>query len=88
MAASGNPGPGNEYAPGKPLLSVPAPGQTAVTNALNANTGRYDVFRDGFRIAVSKTAFHAAEISAAAAVNYPNPWKQPVITTFEAPVNS
>jgi hypothetical protein len=88
MAAGGYPGPGNEYAAGKPPLSVPPTGQTTVTNAPNANTSRYDIFRDGFRIAQAKTAFHAAEISAAAASSYPNPWKQPVITTFEAPVNS
>jgi hypothetical protein len=88
MAAGKPPGPGNEYAAGKPPLSVPLAGQTTVTNALNASTGRYDIFRDGVRIAVAKTAFHAAELSQAASVNYPNPWVRPVITTFEAPVGS
>jgi hypothetical protein len=79
------PGPGNEYGAGKPPLSVPEAGQSVVTNGLNPSTGRYDIFRDGLRIAIAKTAWHAAEVSQAAALNYPNPWKRPVVTAFEAP---
>jgi len=79
-------GPGHEYDVAPPPLSVPPTGVTTVTTASNAATGRIDVLRDGRRIAVAKTAFHAAEIAAHAALAYSNPWKIPLVTTFEAPL--
>lgn len=85
------PGPGNEYLPVTPQTvakSAPPPGLSVVSNAPNAATGRYDVIRDGVRIAVCKTQSHANEISSAAALNYPNPnlfVSRNLITTFEPP---
>jgi hypothetical protein len=81
-------GPGHEYDPGPPALSIPPAGLTVVSTATNAVTGRIDVFRDGFRIAVAKTSFHAGEVAAHAALAYPNPWKRPTITSFEAPAGT
>lgn len=78
-------GPGHEYDTAPPPFSIPPAGATTVSTASNAVTGRIDIFRDGLRIAVAKTAFHAAEVAAAAAVAYPNPWKAPVVTSFQAP---
>lgn len=91
MAKYTLPGPGSEYAAGKPPLSVPVAGVTTVTNAPNPVTGRFDVFRDGVRIAVCKTQSHANEISAHAAGVYPNPNPATLrnqITSFEPPPGS
>jgi len=78
-------GPGHEYDVAPPPLSIPPAGASTVTSAANAATGRIDILRDGRRIAVAKTAFHAGEVAGHAASSYPNPWKWPTVTSFEAP---
>lgn len=88
MAKITVPGPGNEYAAGKPPTTVPPSGQSTVTNAVNPASGRYDVFRDGVKIAVCKTQSHANEISGHAALAWPNPNPATLmnqITSFSAP---
>jgi hypothetical protein len=78
-------GPGHEYDVAGPPLSVPPAGASSVSSSSNALTGRIDIFRDGLRIATAKTSFHAGEVAAAAAGTYANPWKAPLLTTFQAP---
>jgi len=73
---------------GKPPTSIPPPGQTSVTQAQNVVTGRYEVFRDGYRIAVAKTSFHASELAAHATNSWPNPYQAPIVTSFEPPAGS
>ena len=88
LLASAIPGPPlyTEKVPGaKPPTSIPPPGQTTVTQGQNAVTGRYEIYRNGYRIAVSKTASHAAEIAGHASLNWPNTYQPPIVTTFEAP---
>jgi hypothetical protein len=60
-----------------------------VTNGgLNAGTGRYEIYRNSYRIATAKTSFHAGELAAAASVNWPNTYQAPILTAFEAPAGS
>lgn len=77
-----------EATPGfKAPTSVPPPGQTTVTQGgQNAATGRFEIYRNGYRIATSKTSSHAAEIAAAAAGNWPNTYQSPIVTAFEPPL--
>ncbi len=77
------------YVPGaKPPTSIPPAGLTTVSQGLNPVTGRYEIYRNGYRIAVSKTSFHAGEIAAHAALNWPNTYQPPIVTTFEAPAGA
>lgn len=70
----------------KPPTSVPPAGQTTVTNpGINPATGRYEIYRNGYRIGTAKTAFHAAELAAHAATNWPNTYQAPITTGFEVP---
>jgi hypothetical protein len=80
--------------PGPPLYtektqkaptSVPPAGQTTVSQGQSAVTGRFEVYRNGYRIATAKTASHAAEIAAHAALNWPNTYQPPIVTSFEPP---
>jgi hypothetical protein len=86
LGVGGIPGPPLYGAPGaKPPTSIPPAGQTSVTQGQNAVTGRFEIYRNGYRIAVAKTAVHAAEIAAHAATNWPNTYQPPIVTSFEAP---
>jgi hypothetical protein len=88
LASGGIPGP-PVYVPGaKAPFSIPPPGQTVVSQAQNASSGRYEVYCNGYRIAVAKTPFHAGEIAGAAALNWPNTYQPPILTTFEAPAGA
>lgn len=86
------PGPGNEYVAGAAApKSVPPVGLSNVSNQQNAVTGRFDVWRDGVRIAVCKTQSHANEISSHASVNWPNPnvaVSRNLVTVFEPPAGT
>lgn len=78
-----------EAQPGyKPPASIPPAGQTTVTQAQNPVTGRFEIYRNGYRIAVTKSAWHAAELSAHAANTWPNTYQPPIVTAFEAPAGS